>query len=325
MFEIDKNTIEKIKSDINRAQSILIASHVRPDGDAVGSLLGFGLSLKEKGKNVQLVLEDEIPSNLRYLPEVSMIVRRPIIKYDYIIVVDCSDFQRTGSVFKEDDKADLNIDHHISDTFFAKVNIVSHKAAATAEILANLLPMLELPVNSEVATCLLNGIVTDTIGFRTENTGAQTLRIAANLVEKGADLYEVYKHSLLTRTFSELKYWGAGLSRLKFDSNIVWTSLSLDDRAFAQYFGNDDADLINIISSLNGIEVAIIFVQQTDKIVKVSWRSKKHVDVSIVASHFGGGGHKPAAGATIEGTLEDVIEKVLRTTREYIRNNRLSN
>ena len=310
--------IEKIATGIRKAQRILIVSHVRPDGDAVGSLLGLGLALSEAGKDIQMVLEDGVPESLYYLPAAAEIERKVQQKPDYIIVVDCSDLQRTGQVLQTLPQPDLVIDHHVTNTTFGKTNLVLPESPATAEILAQLLPEIGLPVTKQVATCLLNGIVTDTIGFRTESTTPTTLIVAAGLQEAGADLYRIYKNALLTKSFNALKYWGAGLSKLTQEARVVWTSLTLKDRKQSSYPENDDADLINILSSIKDIDVAVIFIEQENNKVKVSWRSRQGIDVSKIAVVFGGGGHKPAAGATIDGHMDDVIEKVLMVTRANI-------
>jgi phosphoesterase RecJ-like protein len=137
-------------------------------------------------------------------------------------------------------------------------------------------------------------------------------------VDAGADIPELYNRALVQRSFQAGRYWGAGLSKLQRDDGVVWTSLTLDDRRLAEYPGRDDADLINIVSAINGAQVALVFIEQSGGKVKVSWRSQPGVDVSGVAVSFGGGGHMAAAGAEIEGKLEEVQKSVLHATRALL-------
>ncbi|MFU8772725.1 MAG: DHH family phosphoesterase, partial [Anaerolineales bacterium] len=170
----------------------------------------------------------------------------------------------------------------------------------------------------EVATALLTGVVTDTLGFRTNNTSPKALRISADLMEKGADLPSLYYQTLIQRPFEAVRYWGAGLSQLKREDRILWTNLSLADREAAGYSGRDDADLVNILTSINDVDLVVIFVEQSNGRVKVSWRSRPGLDVARIAQMFGGGGHTLAAGAEEEGSLDEVQERVIKSTRKLI-------
>ena len=139
------------------------------------------------------------------------------------------------------------------------------------------------------------------------------------MIELGADMTRLYYLSLVRRTFSASKYWGAGLSNLERADGIVWTALTLADRKTSGYTGNDDADLISVISSIDEADVAIIFIEQNKHTTKVSWRGlRPNIDVAQIASQFGGGGHKAASGAELTGSLEDVKERVLEITRKAL-------
>jgi phosphoesterase RecJ-like protein len=168
----------------------------------------------------------------------------------------------------------------------------------------------------------LNGIVTDTIGFRTTNVKPATLIITANLIRLGANLSSVYHKGISERSFIGARYWGIGLSKLKKQHGIVWTSLTLEERRKVGYRGGDDADLINLLSSIKDAKIAVIFIEQHQGRVKISWRicgpEKSDLDVSQIALEFGGGGHKSAAGAMVEGSLGEVQEKVLNRTKSII-------
>ena len=148
----------------------------------------------------------------------------------------------------------------------------------------------------------------------------EALRQAADLMDTGVDMSELYMRGLVHRSFPAALYWGAGLSRLQSSDGIVWTSLSLEDRKATGYSGNDDADLINMISAIDTHKVGMIFVEQHDNHVKVSWRALEvEIDVSPVATHFGGGGHAAAAGADIPGSLSEIQPLVLKKTKEMLR------
>lgn len=309
---------EKIRLELGDAHSIAIVSHIRPDGDAVGSLLGLGQALITAGKQVQMVLQDGVAEKYRYLKGSELVKRALTDVYDYLIVVDCSDIQRTGTVLSEHQQPDLVVDHHKTNLYFGRLNLVVEEAVATSSILAEHLPKWGLVVEKDVASSLITGIIADTIGFRTSNMSSQALRITADLMDKGVDLPSIYHQTLLSHSMAEMRYWGQGLRGLSLEQGILWTSLTLDDRIKAGYPENDDADLVNLLSSISQILVAVLFVEQEDNRVKVSWRSVEGIDVSGIAFEFGGGGHAAAAGADIPGSLKEVQDRVLQRTRELI-------
>ncbi len=311
-----------INADINAkiasAKIILIVSHVRPDGDAIGAMLGLGLALQESGKTVQMVLNDGLPASFRHLPGSGQVKKEPQGQPDLFITVDCADFKRTGKQFEHYRKPDVNIDHHVTNERFGELNLIVADAVATSAILTDHLPLWGLTISQDVAANLATGIVTDTLGFRTSNTTPASLRQMALLMDTGINMPELYTRALVSRSFSAARYWGAGLSSLKTLDGIVYATMRVADRKLAGYGGNDDADLINIISAIEDHIVGMIFVEQRDT-VKISWRAlQPGIDVSQIAKHFGGGGHKAAAGADISGNMEEIQPRVLQTTREML-------
>ena len=308
-----------IQERLKTAKSIVIASHVRPDGDAIGSLLGLGLALRDAGKSVQMVLVDGVSGSFKHLEGSELIVREPVGEHDTFITVDCADFKRVGKVFENFGQPDINIDHHKTNEKFGKLNLIEAEEVATAAILTNHLPEWGYKITKPIAAALLTGIVTDTLGFRTSNTTPEALRQCAMLMETGANLPDLYMRSLVRKSFVAAKYWGAGLSSMEHRDGIVWSTLTLEDRKRTGYGGNDDADLINMISAIDGNKVGMIFVEQNDNHVKISWRALElGVDVSQVAKHFKGGGHAAAAGADIPGALSEIQPLVLKTTRDML-------
>jgi phosphoesterase RecJ-like protein len=316
---MNNGTSGVIKERLGESNNIIIASHVRPDGDAVGSLLGLGLALRNAGKNVQMVLVDGVPSSFRHLEGSDLIVQEPGGEYDTFITVDSADFKRVGKPFENFGPPDINIDHHKTNGQFGTLNLIEPDEVATAAILTRHLPEWGYPITQPIAAALLTGIVTDTLGFRTANTNPSALRLCAELMETGVNMPELYMKALVMKSFSAARYWGAGLSRLEQRNGIVWTTLTVEDRKQSGYGGNDDADLINMISAIDGNKVGMIFVEQSDQHVKISWRAlQPGIDVSQVAKHFKGGGHAAAAGADIPGTLSEIQPLVLKTTEQML-------
>jgi len=311
----DNSSNRKAVEKIQQSNRILLATHIRPDGDAVGSLLGLGLALQEDGRQVQMVIEDGIPPSLRRLAGSDQIRRKVEGEFDLVIVMDCSDLSRLGKTLADLTVPDINIDHHITNEEFAEINLVDAAAVATAEIIYDLLGDLELPLTPPVAAALLTGLITDTLGFKTPNVRPKTFRMVARLMEIGVDLPELYRRALVDRSFEAVKFWGYGLSKLEQANRLVWTSLTMGDRRAASYPGRDDADLINVLSSIDETDVSMIFVEQPNGNIKVSWRAQPGFDVAAVAKEFGGGGHAAAAGAEIPGAMQDVQSKVLERTR----------
>ncbi len=317
---MDKTLIGAIKERLAAANKIVIASHVRPDGDAIGSLLALGLALQNVGKSVQMVLVDGVPASFKHLEGSELVKKEPNGDHDTFITVDCADFRRVGKAFEKYSQPDVNIDHHVTNEKFGKLNLIEADEVATSSILTNHLPEWGLDITKPIAAALLTGIVTDTLGFRTSNTTPESLRQAALLMETGVDMPDLYMRALVKRSFSAAKYWGAGLSSLESRNGIVWGTLTLVDRKATGYGGNDDADLINMISAIDNNKVGMVFVEQSDNHVKISWRAlEPGIDVSPVAKYFKGGGHAAAAGADIEGGLNEVQQEVLKITREMLK------
>jgi len=310
----------KIKQRIKESHNILIVSHIRPDGDAIGSLLGLGLALQNTGKNVQMVLADGVPANFRYLPGYQLVMKNQKDPVELSIVVDCSDQRRVGSALEEYGRADIVIDHHRTNEKFGEINLVEAHVPSTASVLMRHMTHWGLNITPDIASNLLTGLITDTLGFRTINTTAESLRQAADLMDIGAELDRLYYFSLVKRTLPGARFWGIGLSNIHFDDSIVWTTLTREDRKKAGYSGNDDADLINVVSAIEEGLVSIIFVEQPKGSVKISWRTiNPDIDVSLVAVQFNGGGHKAASGADIQGSMDEVCKLVLEATHKMLK------
>jgi phosphoesterase RecJ-like protein len=307
----------QIREKIGQANRIVVLSHIRPDGDSIGAMLGMAFALEAAGKTVQRLNADGVPSIFKHLPGSDLIKKKLEGEFDLVISLDCSDLSRTGGIMGET-QVDINIDHHITNPHFAKINYVDPEAVATSAILAEHLKDWGLEINQNAAITLLGGIVSDTIGFRTPNVTPHTLRLAADLMENGINLSDIYSRALVRRSVEAARYWGRGLNGLNQDGRLVWATLTLKDRSEVGYPGNDDADLNNVISNLDGIDISILFVEQRAGHWKVSWRAQQGLDVSAIAQSFGGGGHPPAAGAEMDGSFEEISTRVLPVTKAIL-------
>lgn len=310
---------ERIKDRIWAAHRVLVTSHVRPDGDAIGSSLALALALLDAGKEVQVVLSDGLTTGFNHLPGASLVQTKAEGVFDLVISLDCSDLKRIGPALDGYHAPDIIVDHHVTAENFGTLNLVEPEAVATASVLIRHMPEWGLVITKPIAANLMTGLVTDTLGFRTSNTTPESLRQAADLMELGVELSTLYYRSLVRRTFVEAKYWGAGLSSLNRADGIVWATLTVADRKASGYSGKDDSDLINIVSSIDDAEIAVMFVEQNSEKTKVSWRGlKPNVDVSQISRQFDGGGHKAASGAELSGNLVEIQERVLAATRKAL-------
>ncbi len=317
----EADNIAEARERLQAARSALLVAHIAPDGDAIGSLCGMGLALRALGKRVLMACDDGVPEVYRFIPGSSEVVQAvpENSAFDLLVVLDCADMARAGGAGQALGRApDLNFDHHVTNPNFAAVNFVDPSAAATAELLFNLFEPLGLPLETNVAEALLAALVADTIGFRTSSVTTRTLAAAQGFMQAGAQLPKIYDLTLNRRSYIAARLWGEGLSRMYLEGEIVWAALPLAAKQAIGYRGQGDADLINVLTTVAEARVAVIFVERPDGKVKISLRAQPGLDVSGIASSFGGGGHEAAAGAEIAGSLEDVQEQVLSEVRQLV-------
>ena len=281
-------------------------------------MVGLGLALSSMGKTFQMILADDVPKVFRFMSGTNQIKKVPQGNFVLICVLDTSDIERTGNILDGYGQPDINIDHHVTNIKFGKLNFIDETAVSTTEMLVDIIDALDIPITSDIASALMVGLVTDTLGFRTPNMTSKAMETVAKLMDSGANLYKIYQNTLISRTYSATELWGCGLNNLQRDGNIVWTSLTIADRKSIGYPGRDDADLINVLSSIKEAHIALLFNEQKNGSVKVSWRAQPGYDVSKIALTFGGGGHPAASGADIPGSLENVQKMVLQETSSLI-------
>ncbi len=302
---------------IKAARHIAMASHINPDPDAIGSLLGMGHMLQSLGKKVLLLCDDKVPHSVRFLPG-SRQVRSDIPRSfaaDLFIALDAGDLERLGESvqpFLKSGTPILNIDHHVTNLNYGQVNLVDAEAASTAEMLVPLAEALEVTLTPDIANCLLAGIVGDTRSFSVPGTRPSSLQAAAQLVEAGADIAQVSEKVMNLQSYESLRVWRLGLTNAHLENGIAWTTLTLDERRKAGIPLESKTGLSNLLISAEEAMLSAVFSERPDgDSVSISMRARPGYDVGSIALSLGGGGHTLAAGCTIDGSLDEVVDRVL--------------
>lgn len=305
---------EKIVKFIQDSQKILLLTHENPDGDALGSMLGLWHVLTAVGKKVSPVCISDIPRAFQFLPNRGTISQDFLLgDYDLIAILDCGDLRRTGfsdrlKQFSVHRKRIINIDHHPKNDLhrLARFNLVSYESSSTSEIIYQLIKMMGLEINLSAATCLLCGLYTDTGAFQHSNTSPEVLKIASELLKKGAKLKDITQNITNGKTVAALKLWGLVLSRIE-NNDSLGLATSVITKKDLRACGATQADLagaVNMISSIPNSHAAMLFYELPDGYIKASIRTEKNnIDVSALARLFGGGGLKKASGFTVRGRL----------------------
>lgn len=311
-------TLKQASQLIRSVHRPVLICHIAPDGDAIGSLTGLGRALKQLGLEPVMACSDPVPSRFKYIPGAEAIVQDVSGTFDLFISLDCSDLRRLGRFPHMPTFGSaplLNIDHHITNLNFGTVNLVDPHASSTAEVVLRLLEHMAVPLDAEMATCLLTGIVADTRGFRTSNVTVQVMEAALRLIKAGASLPYITHHGLNLRPTVAILLWRAALAQLQIEDHVIWTSIPLAMRRATGYTGNGDAGLVSFLVSAEDADVAVVFVEREDGSVEVGLRAVPGFDVARVALQLGGGGHALAAGCTLTGPLEVAQAQVLAALR----------
>ncbi len=314
-------TLDNILEEIKKANKIVILTHENPDGDAIGSSLGLSLALKQLDKNVDVIIP-EFPKIFDFLPDTENIKKESDEEvYDLAIALDCSDIQRLNGFVKyfEDAKVKIVIDHHGKNKMFGDYNYVDPVAPACAQILIAMLEYFNIDITKEIGTCLIAGIITDTGGFRYSGVTTETFEFASWILSKGINISEIYRKVLQTKTKTNFELTKLAMERMEFLENekISYTYITKEDEERIGTQHGDHEGLVEIGRDIEGVEVSI-FIREAEKGYKVSLRSNEYVDVADVCFMFGGGGHLRAAGCTINGTLEQVKQKILTELKARI-------
>ncbi|MBW4083291.1 bifunctional oligoribonuclease/PAP phosphatase NrnA [Paenibacillus sp. S150] len=304
----------------------LVVSHVQPDGDAVSSTLAVGWLLSCLGKKYTMLNEGPIPQRMEYLWHAHEIVNLSEgglpRQYSYVICVDCADFQRVGLTQRHfaADALIVNIDHHPTNNGYGFVTLIKPDAAATAEILFDLLKTFEVEWDIDIATAIYTGLLTDTGGFRYTNTSPKVMAAVSDLLALGVNGPELAETLLEEMTLAQVKVLNRALSTLELtpQGDIAWVYVTPQDMLDCDAANEDLEGIVNYPRNIRGVEVGILFKVIHERAVKVSLRSAGKVDVAALAQTFGGGGHTRAAGARIDAALEEVIPMVLQEVRRHL-------
>lgn len=311
---------EELTAFVDRHDKFVVTTHVNPDCDALGSALGMACILEAKGKSARIINTDPTPARFAFVdPEGRIEVYSETVhpaEDEAVVVVDVGDLRRIGRLGEfllEHPRPSACIDHHKSNTGFAQVNILQPEACATGLILARLAKVWGVPFDPRLASALYIAIYTDTGGFRFPNTDAETLRVASELVEAGAD------PSFLATEFSEnvpmgrVRLFGEVLETFRTEAGgrVAYVTISLAQLARHGCDRSDVEGFVEYLRGIEGVELAVLFREADEANTKLSFRSGDSVDCSLLAGKFNGGGHYHAAGATVFATVEETVKQVL--------------
>ncbi len=308
-------TLDNILEEINKAEKIVILTHENPDGDAMGSSLAMYYALKAYGKNPDIIIPD-YSRTFNCLPGVNEIKKECNVEhYDLAISLDCATIKMLNGFAKyfENAKVKVCIDHHSTNTMFGDYNYVNPDAPACAQILLVIFEYFGIEISKEIGTCILAGIITDTGGFKYQGVTAETFEFVAWLLNKGVNVSKLYRQVLEVQTKANFELHRIASNRLEFFENgkIAYTYITKEDEENVHSESGDHEGIVDIGRRLEGVEVSV-FIRETEKGCKISLRSNDYVNVSDACVVFGGGGHSRAAGATIQGSVEQAKEKVLK-------------
>lgn len=320
--------INNIVVELKNAKSVLICIHESPDGDAIGSMLALGKALKDMKKDTTMYCVDPVPIKHRFLSGWETVTSDAKIlegrTFDIFVMLDCGDRNRCGKYITNFSgyKKLINIDHHVSNPMFGDLNYVNSKASCTGEevyeVIKELLEGKKL--DKDIATALLTALYDDTGGMRYISTTAHTLRIAAELVESGANCAHVSENLFFSVSREKMQLTSKVLSTLNFELNgkVAYMIMKLSDLDITKAKTEDSEGLIDFPRSIEGVELAFIVKEVAKDKYKFSFRSRGKVDVNQFCSNYGGGGHKVAAGCTIQGDLAVILDSLLKELQKLL-------
>ena len=306
---------------LKRYDKIFIAAHIMPDGDCLGSALGLTWALRKLGKTVTVTCNDHVSNSFEYLAGFAELAPKIPTDEEFLVYVDGSSADRFGAAFDPklfNGRPVLAIDHHITNEHFAPMNFVDTRAASTAEIIYRFILSFRVPLDQSIAQCLLTGIITDTLGFRTANTTVDTLKTATALMEAGASIPDIVERSFNQVPLTNLRLRGRIFSEAHLDGMILWAEIPLKLLRELGVNGNGTSGIINQLLSVDAAKIAVVFTEKDNGKIDIGFRSRVGYDVSGIAARLGGGGHKQAAGALIEGPLQAARERVLTEIKKTL-------
>jgi phosphoesterase RecJ-like protein len=322
---------------IERHDRFLVTTHIRPDGDALGSEVGLAGLLRQKGKDVRVVNASPTPPRYDFLdPDRTLfehfgnaVQPEALSDREVAVILDLSAWNQLGGMadyIRGFAGPRVVIDHHVSQDDLGALFLKDVTAEATGTLILRAVAALGGTLTPEVATGLLTAIAMDTGWFRHSNTRAGTLRAAAELIEAGASIDGVYRELFERNTLGRLKLMGQTLAgmRTELGGRVAYATISRDDLMRTGAIPQDSEDLVDFTVSLRGVEVGLLFIEQLRGGVKVSIRARQGLDCALLAGQFGGGGHRAAAGVTLTGSLTDAVERMLQALRQALEPGRSS-
>jgi len=318
--------LNRIANKIINNKSILISTHQNPDGDAIGSELAIGICLENLNKDVTIFNQDDTPPIYQFLPYSDKIVHQldNSKEYDLIFILDCADHDRGGGNLDKiiSESKVINIDHHITNEYFGELNLIDKKASATGEIIYSLIKEIPAKITLPIATNIYTAILTDTGSFHYSNTSAKSLKIASEMIKIGVDAAEVAEAIYENRSLAELRLLGLSLNTIEESDNGMICSMVVNNDMFLQTgtSAKDTDSFVNYLSSISTAKVAALLKEISENCYKFSLRSKGKINVAEIASQFGGGGHRNAAGFTIQGEFREIKKQVFKIIRQRLDN-----
>jgi bifunctional oligoribonuclease and PAP phosphatase NrnA len=307
--------LDRVLQEIRVRRRFVVTSHARPDGDGIGSALACGQVLRMMGKDAEVVMHDGVPRIYQNLPFAERAIQSNTVpENDAVILLECDGVRRTLLEGLEECFL-INIDHHVSGRNFGHINWIDSSVMATAELVFRLARLACVPVDRDIATCLYTALMTDTGSFMFEGTNEQTFAVARELVLAGADPAQCARHIYFGHSTAKMRLLGTALSSLHREGPLAWIWVTQEQMTRFAAREEDCEGLVNYALSIAEVQVAIFFRELPDGRYRISLRSKGEVNVSTVAEHFGGGGHKCASGCSVDGPLALAVAQIVERLR----------
>ena len=322
------DALSSIAAVFHEYQTFLVAAHVGPDGDAIGSGLALKAALEALGKEATLVSTDGVPVSCRFLPNWQSVVTSPSRQAECAVLIDCDGTQQRVAApyhYIQNARCRVLIDHHRSTKPIFDVNWIDPHKSATALMLFHLLRYLKTPLTSDIAQCLLCGLSTDTGNFRFPNTTPDSLRAASELVEAGADPAEISFKLFDERSFESTRLLGLALTKMQCecDGELVWTALTTADFQQANTGDEGSENVVNYLRNVRGARMAIILrerIDETGMVARISVRSDPELRSDLFCKQFGGGGHAAAAGCRLRyQPFAESVQTILKAAAAWLR------
>jgi phosphoesterase RecJ-like protein len=313
-------TAKQIHNLISETNNVLLVAHQNPDGDTLGSVTAMSQMLKNMGKTHSIFCLHEVPTQYKFLPNAHLVSNDPKIwekEYELIITCDASDMAYAGVDTFLEGKTNIppviNFDHHASNKLFGNLNLVITTASSTTEVLFQYMTWNNIEIDADMATSLLNGLITDTGNFSNSGTSKHALSIGSTLIKKGARINQIRTHVITDKKINTFKLWGLVLSRLSKHEkhNITYTYITTQDLLDCNVDDEAASGISNLMNDLKEGKATFVLREREDGTYKVSTRTTRDdFDLSQVAVAFGGGGHKKAAGFSVPGPIDKALETI---------------